>query len=56
MLAQVNLRVRDIPARVQALVGGIDDLVSALARWIVRSCGCGRGGVPGPGPIGPAGH
>jgi hypothetical protein len=32
MLVQVNLQVRDIPARVQALVGGIDDLGSALVR------------------------
>lgn len=32
MLVQVNLRVRDIPARVQAVVGGIDDLTPVLAR------------------------
>jgi hypothetical protein len=32
MSVQVNLRVRDVPARVQAPVGGIDDLTSALAR------------------------
>lgn len=31
-LVQVNLQVRDIPARVQALVAGIEDLGSALAR------------------------
>ncbi len=32
MSVQVNLRVHDIPARVQALVEGIDDLATALAR------------------------
>ena len=32
MLVQVNLRVRDIPARVQAVTAGMDDLPSALAR------------------------
>lgn len=32
MLVQVNLQVRDIAARVQAIVGGIDGLGSALAR------------------------
>ncbi len=39
---QVNLRVHDLPARLQALVTGIDDLAPALARLdrqIVRVCG-----------------
>lgn len=55
LLVQVNLHVRDIPARVQARLEGIDDLTSALARLdrqIVRVWGRWR---PRPWPIEPAG-